>query len=198
MPRAFTEPERLRIRRLLLDAGRGALARGGLRRVPIERLAAAVGISKGAFYLFFPSKEALVVELLLQAEAELRTALVARVDAAGPECLRAVLELLFASVDQHPLLHVLGDAEEMAWLERALPEGHTAAARADDDTFFSALLTRLREVGAVRADVDPSVFAGLPAAAFAVAHHRALIGPERHDGVVGLIVDGLVARLATR
>ncbi|MFN7147165.1 MAG: helix-turn-helix domain-containing protein, partial [Myxococcota bacterium] len=75
MPRAFTDAERTRIHRLLLEAGRAALATGGLRRVPVERLCLAAGISKGAFYLFFPSKEALVVALLVEAEAELRSEL---------------------------------------------------------------------------------------------------------------------------
>ncbi len=195
MPRAFTDAERTRIRRLLLDAGRAAMAAGGLRRVPVERICASAGISKGAFYLFFPSKESLVIELLLEAERELRAALLARAaDTPPARRLHAVLRLLFDAGTSHPLLRVLGDPEELAWLVRALPEGHFEAARADDDAFFAGLLARLRADGLV-GEVDPVAFAGLGAAALAIAQQRALVGEDRYEAVVDLLVEGLVARL---
>ena len=58
MPRAFTEHERSAIRARIVASMRDALAAGGARRTPISALTRAAGISKGAFYQFFDSKEA--------------------------------------------------------------------------------------------------------------------------------------------
>ena len=59
MPRPFTTAETEAIHPLLLDAGAASFARAGIRRTTVEDLARAAGISKGAFYRFFESKEAL-------------------------------------------------------------------------------------------------------------------------------------------
>ncbi|HDL85876.1 MAG TPA: TetR/AcrR family transcriptional regulator, partial [Candidatus Acetothermia bacterium] len=65
MPRAFTDAERNRIHRKLLDAGRSCFTRYGLKKTTIEDLVKLVGIAKSSFYLFFESKEALYVELMM-------------------------------------------------------------------------------------------------------------------------------------
>ena len=64
MPRPFSERERDLVRQRLLQAGREAFASFGLRRTAVDDLARAAGISKGAFYLFFDSKEGLLLEIL--------------------------------------------------------------------------------------------------------------------------------------
>src|SRR5689334_21586489 len=48
----------------LIAAARAEFARGGLRGARIEDITAACGLSKGAFYLHFKSKEALFGELV--------------------------------------------------------------------------------------------------------------------------------------
>src|SRR5712692_9542285 len=48
----------------LIAAARREFARRGLRGARIEDITAACGLSKGAFYLHFPSKEALFGELV--------------------------------------------------------------------------------------------------------------------------------------
>jgi AcrR family transcriptional regulator len=65
MPRAFTEEEKARIRERLLNAGRTCFTRYGLKKTTIDDLVRSVGIAKSSFYLFFESKEALYIELLM-------------------------------------------------------------------------------------------------------------------------------------
>ena len=79
MPRAFTDTERSAIRERLLAAGQDLFARRGIRATTVEQLARAAGISKGAFYLFYPSKEALFFAIV----EEVETAMQARLEAAG-------------------------------------------------------------------------------------------------------------------
>ena len=65
MPRAFTDEERERIHEKLLNAGRSCFARYGLKKTTIDDLVKLAGIAKSSFYLFFESKEALYMEILL-------------------------------------------------------------------------------------------------------------------------------------
>jgi len=65
MPRAFNKEEKERIHCKLLDAGRSCFTRYGLKKTTIEDLVKLAGIAKSSFYLFFESKEALYVELLM-------------------------------------------------------------------------------------------------------------------------------------
>jgi AcrR family transcriptional regulator len=66
MPKGFTERGKALIHASFLEQGRELFATYGLRKTAIEDLTKAVGISKGAFYLFFESKEQLFFELLEQ------------------------------------------------------------------------------------------------------------------------------------
>src|SRR3954467_6175134 len=107
MPRAFSERERDAIREQLQGAAREAFRTQGLRRTNVEDLARSAGISKGAFYLFYPSKEALLLELLLQLEEVFRGYFERKVEASPRQAMR---DLLFATLelrDTEPMLERL-------------------------------------------------------------------------------------------
>src|SRR3712207_797072 len=70
MPKGFSEREKAIIREKLLEKGRECFATYGIRKTSVEDLTDAAGISKGAFYLFFDSKELLFFEILGQFETE--------------------------------------------------------------------------------------------------------------------------------
>ena len=65
MPRAFSEEEKSRKRRQLIEAGKSCFTRYGLKKTTIDDLVRPVGIAKSSFYLFFDSKESLYIECLL-------------------------------------------------------------------------------------------------------------------------------------
>lgn len=58
MPKIFSEQEREIIRIKLLKAGIHELENKSYHNIAVDSLAAEVGIAKGTFYNFFPSKEA--------------------------------------------------------------------------------------------------------------------------------------------
>src|SRR6266700_567387 len=84
MPKAFTEQEKELIRTRLLEQGHKQFSAYGLRKTNIEELAEAAGISKGAFYLFYASKEALFMAVVEQVEHRFRQELFAMVELPGP------------------------------------------------------------------------------------------------------------------
>ncbi len=64
MARSFTEREKENIKRSLQEACNESWTQYGYKKTSVDDLCKQVGISKGAFYLFFESKEALFCEVL--------------------------------------------------------------------------------------------------------------------------------------
>ena len=64
MARSFTEQEKKNIRIKLLEECAKGWSKYGYKKTNIDELCSKSGISKGAFYLFFTSKESLFCETL--------------------------------------------------------------------------------------------------------------------------------------
>lgn len=84
MPKGFTEREKELIRARIFENGRKAFAMYGLRKTNVEDLTQAAGISKGAFYIFYDSKEALFMEVIEEAERNFREQVMAEIEKPGP------------------------------------------------------------------------------------------------------------------
>ena len=64
MPKKYTEEERENIRKDLRKAGEDCLRRYGVRRTTVDELVHLADIPKGTFYLFYPHKEALFLDMI--------------------------------------------------------------------------------------------------------------------------------------
>lgn len=71
MARSFTEREKEKIRKLLQEACKQSWTQYGYKKTGVSELCRQAGISKGAFYLFFESKEALFCEVLCSVQKEI-------------------------------------------------------------------------------------------------------------------------------
>jgi AcrR family transcriptional regulator len=198
VPRKFTEAERHAIRERLRQSCRRALAHAGLRRTRVEELARSAGISKGAFYLFYSSREALFLDVLAAVETEVRRELELRLQAPWRrpgELIARFLRFQFEVLEREPALAVLTVPEEAALLLRSLPPEELARRQADDDRYFGALFSRWREEG-VLAAADDSTLASLPRVVLALLQQRDMIGRDRFPAVADLLVESLSRRLA--
>jgi AcrR family transcriptional regulator len=149
MPKAFTEQEKELIRKRLLEQGHKQFSAYGLRKTNIEELAEAAGISKGAFYLFYASKEALFMDVVEQIEHRFREELFAMVDVPGPSPrarLFALLHYAFRRVKTIPLLQFLTGSDYDLLIRRAPPETFQEHV-AHDRAFINELITRCQKAG---------------------------------------------------
>lgn len=76
-------PAREQRRRLLIDAARRCVARGGYRNLSVDDVCAEAGLSKGAFYTYFEQKRDLLMALLDDDAAGLDELLSDAADRAG-------------------------------------------------------------------------------------------------------------------
>lgn len=145
----------------MLDAARTVFAQRGYHGASTAEIAARCGCSEPILYRHFPSKQALFAATLLDS-AEVLKARLAPVFAERTdpfEALAAVVELsahdeLFLEVSRLRMLAVTleNEPEIREALRRLLTAMHER---------FTALMEHAREVGALRADVDPSEAAWL-------------------------------------
>lgn len=71
MARSFTEREKENIKRSLQEACKQSWTQYGYKKTSVDDLCRQAGISKGAFYLFFESKEALFCEVLCSVQEQI-------------------------------------------------------------------------------------------------------------------------------
>jgi len=139
---AFSEEQNEILRRDLICEARRCGVSIGMRKTSVEQMADAVGISKGSFYKFFPSKELLFfavledihTECFAAAQASLQeTAALSPADRAAEAILAACRWLS----ETRALVFVENDAE---FLLRRLPDEVKTAHYHDDETHIRALL----------------------------------------------------------
>lgn len=135
MPKIFHEQERETIRCKLLEAGIGKLEKKRYRDISVEEISAEVGIAKGTFYHFFPSKEAFFYEIMQSIKERNRSSLKELV-CGEPPSQEAVANCLYYRYTQLKTVYDYFTPEEMKLIMRKLPNGDSQ----NDSVEFAAFL----------------------------------------------------------
>lgn len=197
MPKAFSEQEKEAIRRQLYEKGQQRFALYGLKKTSVDDLVQAVGISKGAFYLFYDSKEELLFDILEQIEAELQTSVLTFATSAAANARQTVRDLLIHFLvkwDAYPLLKNFRQDDFML-LVRKLPAEKVQHHVDRDEAFITNFRTKLAQEG-IAMKASPQVVANLVKSLFFVSLHRDDLGEENYRETMAVLVD-LVAGYVT-
>lgn len=190
MPRAFREQERQEIQQRLLEAGREYFARYGIRRTNIEDLTRTAGISKGAFYTFFDSKEALFMDILEEYEEEQRQqifSITLAPEKSARANLRALLKEAFSAWEASAFLNNF-DRQDFAALLRNLPPERIEAHLQGDQAFVEQVLERWEQDREPTAR-DPRVVEGLIKALFFVHLHKKNFNSPGYGAALEVLID---------
>jgi AcrR family transcriptional regulator len=181
VPRPFTADESDHIRSRLRSAGEDAFGRRGLRGTTVDELARAAGISKGAFYRFYDSKEALLLALIDDYETAAHARIEAAVRADPHRGFEYLIDTAVHALESHPLLTVLMSEEGLRVLHTATPEQQTLLLERDV-RLVRRVVSVMRESG-VDTDVPERVLLGLLRSLVFVGRHRDDIGPDLIEDV---------------
>jgi AcrR family transcriptional regulator len=197
MPKAFSAHEKQVIRTQLHEKGKILFERQGIKKTSVDELAQAAGISKGAFYLFYESKEELLMEILEGLETDFRTRIF-DFSTSPKSDARQLLARLFKDVllawDEYPLLKNFGRTE-YEYLARKLPTRRIQAHAHRDNEFVNEFIKRIKRNGvAIRA--SPRVISNLMKSLFFVSLHRDDLGKDAYVETMEALAD-LVARYIT-
>ncbi len=199
MPKGFNESQKERIRVRLLEAGKRALNRGGLKAVVVEDIAGEAGISKGSFYAFFHSREDFILSVFEEWETEYRGALIRMVsegEGSPREKLERFFKGAFSIFEREPGLAKIRFTD-VGHLIEALPPERLAAHQANDQTVLERTFKQWAEEGLL----DPSTIAALPgigSALFCIAMHKEDFPEGSFGPACDLIAEALAMRIAVQ
>ena len=106
MARSFSEREKENIRISLMDICKQNWTQYGYKKTSVDEICKQAGISKGAFYLFFESKEALFCEVLFSVQREICEMAAAAMDEEkGKPGVVKALKLIYRAYDKNSFLY---------------------------------------------------------------------------------------------
>ena len=149
MPKWFSESEKELIAKRLLEQGYRLFSAYGLKKTNIEEIAKAAGISKGAFYRFYRSKEELFMDVIEETEIRVRQEILALIDQPGPSPrarLLAVFKRAFKLFEILPIMQFF-TGSDFDLLFTRIPAEKLQEHLASDRGFIDDLITRCQEAG---------------------------------------------------
>ncbi|HSL43944.1 MAG TPA: TetR/AcrR family transcriptional regulator [Anaerolineales bacterium] len=194
MPKPFSEHEKETIRVQMREKGRKLFEKQGLKKTSVDELTEAVGISKGAFYLFYKSKEELFMEILEELEGDFRSRIF-DISIRPKEDARRVLARLLKSAlltwDRYPLLKNFG-MPEYEYLARKLPPERIQAHVNQDDEFVNDFVKRIKQDG-VPVKASPRIISNLMKSLFFVGLHRDDLGEKNYEETMEVLAELVAA-----
>jgi len=193
MAKALSEKEKRYIKSRLKDAAKECLGKFGVRKTTIDQLVEMTGISKGAFYKFYPSKEVLFFSVLEDYQNSIIEEVIERVgdkDTITSEGFTELIYKIYKNVSQSFIMNIIKN-QELEYLTRKLPEELIIKHHSLDDMLARKLFSKLE----IRDDIDIGVIAASLRAVFMCMLHIKEIGEEDFDKVLKLLLRGLAQQI---
>lgn len=193
MPSPFAEQEKQKIRAKLREAAEICLARYGVQKTTVDRLAEMAGIAKGSFYKFYPSKEELFFEVLEHYQSAVMEEIAdrfRRMAPVTPDTFAATMLGLFQKTRRSFIMTLL-ENQEFEVLFRKLPEDRVKQHHVFDDRMAENLFRHAR----LRKDVDAGLAAAALRAVFLTMLHVPEIGESHFEKTIELLMLGLARQI---
>ena len=198
MPKGFTPEERDTIRARLIAAAHKLLENHTPSEISIAALTREAYISKGAFYLFFESKESLFYALWVQAQEAYRSQSLALIDRPGPSPQARFKRFFIDSLRlwrTSPLYRHF-EQQDLETLMRKVAVGNFPNNDADDEDFMAQVIARCRANG-ITLRTTPVELNSIGRALVQVMLHETEIGAG-FTATFDLLVDLVTTRLVDK
>ena len=170
-------------RQQIVDAAWACFARKGYHPTTMQDICQESGLSPGAIYRYFASKEAIHTAVWDRHEKWARDVLErARSQAGQPrDALEVIGQTMWLSYFGDPTFETMARVEIENWPE-VIRDKELLESRRKDLTFWRTLVTQLlseaQKVGQLKADVDPASLASFFICAYEGLRHFRLVDPD--------------------
>jgi AcrR family transcriptional regulator len=192
MASAFTEQEKTAIRSALKEAAQQCAATIGMRKTTVDQLAESAGISKGAFYKFYETKEHLFFEVLEEWHTEVYDAAWKMWESRPelPDPLRAAETIMEASrvMEQKAMMDFFEN--DLPYLLRKIPAEDLKRHYHSDDVHIRELVQKM----GISLKQSPEIVSATLRGLILTISHRKQIG-EAYPQVLRLLVVGACEQL---
>lgn len=193
MATAFSESEKELIRIKLNSAAQECLGKFGVKKTTVDQLAQMAGISKGAFYIFYPSKESLFFKVFEEYQNSIIEEMfneLNELENVGSEEFSDLIYEIYKKVRHSFIMNII-ENQELEYLMRKIPEKDMLDHHSFDDMFIKKLLLYLK----VKKDVEIGTVSASLRAIFMTMLHVKEIGEKDFDKALKLLISGLVQQL---
>lgn len=192
MPAIFTQENKDELYRGMIEAGWDQLVESGVRSLRVERVARAVGIAKGTFYSFFPSKGAFIYAMLMENRQRGVDELEAACRERGARLDRADMRAwLRRTWHAERNIFRIATADDYAYLVRSFPPERSF------DPVTDERLVRwiVDEAAAVRPGVRPHAVANLQIALAVTLLNRGHLHADELETTVDALIEATLDEL---
>jgi AcrR family transcriptional regulator len=190
---AFTDKQATKIREKLKENAKRCLIRYGIKKTTVDQLAREAGISKGAFYRFYDSKELLFFEIVEDIHAELyggaSEILKSRTDLPDVQRMELALLLCLQRLDALSVTSFWGT--EMEFLLSKIPEDVLEKHYHSDDAHIRELLWE----SGIEIPYPAEYVSAMVRALLLMLSHKKQIGESCYENVMKLMIKGVCQQL---
>ncbi|HXD08969.1 MAG TPA: TetR/AcrR family transcriptional regulator [Anaerolineales bacterium] len=190
MPKAFSDQEKEAIREQFRAKGKKLFEKHGLKKISVDELTEAVGVSKGAFYLFYDSKEELFLEVLEQIEKEIQTSILdfaIKPKSNARQNLKGLLKNFLVTWDDYPLLKDFSKSD-FDYLVRKIPAERALKHANSDTEFTNELVKKIKREG-IAVTASPRQINSLIKSLFFIGLHREDLGEDGYEESMDVLTD---------
>lgn len=191
MAKGFTDKEKRIIQDRLLSNAEICWGKYGIKKTSIDELVRMTGISKGAFYLFYPSKELLFLDALVRVDRRIKNAMLeAMQTSVQPQKQNFItgMKQMYMEVLQCPWIVNLQSGDYELLIQK-LPEEAIKEHLSHDEESLLLLFKQLN----VECDVE--FVSSVMKAIFFTVLHKNEISADRHEEVVLFFIESLAERV---
>ena len=185
---AFTDNEKNIIKNKLKACASICMSKYGIRKTTVDELVQEVGISKGAFYKFYDSKELLFFEVLEDYHSEIYGAalniLNTRTDLSERQRVEEALLRVCKLMKESSMMYIIEN--ELQYLLRKIPYEVLKNHYHSDDIHIKQLI---KESG-ITINKSPEFVCAVVKSITLTLSHKKDIGEEYYDDVLKLLVKG--------
>lgn len=123
LPKSFSEQEKTNIKNTLIDSCKTSWKKYGYKRTSVDELCEKAGISKGAFYIFFKSKEHLFYETVIDVQHNLYALIEETLSEEQSKTgVAKALKLIYAEYDRSPFLYDTSSVDFTSFMNKLSDE----------------------------------------------------------------------------
>ncbi|TYP58530.1 TetR/AcrR family transcriptional regulator [Thermosediminibacter litoriperuensis] len=192
MPAAFSEREKALIKSRLLAAAEECLQKFGVKKTSVEQLTKMAGISKGAFYIFYGSKEMLFFEVVEKIQHAILSQLMENLSKKDSDPKTKFIDAIFEAfvlVKNSSLINLI-QGNEIEIILRKLPDEVIKKHHSFDSIFIKNLLKVLE----IEESGDINTISAALRAVFITTLYEKQIGEYYHEAIK-LLVTGLAEQI---
>lgn len=195
MPKCYSEEERAQIIKRLKEEAAKCLNQYGIRRTTVDELVKRAKIPKGTFYLFYPSKEALLFEVILEFHEQIEQHMMKSLSSLNAETLTShqltdAIFQVFKAAEGMPILKMI-QSDEIKILARKLPPETLEAHLNHDHSVLEQIFAELP----VNPDIETSVYSAAFRNIYFATLHKNELGEQHYDEALWLLINGVVLQM---